>query len=172
MITDIQKSYGIDEDTNIEEICAKVCRVLGFGANECADIFVYRISKAESGAGTIIDGTPNGAGAGIFQFDKIPFYDNQSRYKTKHIEKVKYQLSIDVSETTWEELKIDILKGALACRLHFKPFKEEIPADMVGQGRYWKRHYNTEAGAGTVKHFLEMNGFDMEEYHVSMEVEF
>ena len=169
-LTDIQKSYGLTKDTNIYLICSEVCLALGNGANNVADIFLYRITMAESGAGTIKDNTPNGAGAGIFQHDPEPFYDNQSRYEQKHISICIKFLGIDPSFMKWEDLKTDIKKGAIATRLHFKPFKKAIPKDIIGQAQYWKRYYNTKAGKGTVKHFLEMNGFDMRKYCESMEV--
>ena len=172
MLTDIQKSYAIKESTNILAICERVCNCLGYGANGRADIFVYEIAKAESGAGTIKDGTPNGAGAGIFQHDEIPFYDNQSRYEQRHIIKVIDSFNINMRKVSWEDLLTDIEAGAIATRLHFKPFKEEIPEDIVGRGQYWKKYYNTEAGKGTVKHYLEMNGFNMSLYSVDMEVVF
>ena len=172
MTNSIQKSYGINENTNLKNICHVVCKVLGNGANDCVDTFMHRIMGAETGHGTIKDTTVKAAGNGIFQHDRLPFEDNQSRYKQRHIDKVILSLDINISRVKWEELEKDIQKGALACRLHFKPFSEPIPGDIVGQAQYWKRYYNTEAGQGSVKHFLEMNDFDMSMYDISMEVVF
>lgn len=169
-MTEIQKSYGISESTDIPMICKAVCNALGNGSNDVANEFIYRIAKAETGAGTIKDTTINSAGNGLYQFDKLPFYDNVSRYTQRDIDKCIKYLSIDPTKTTWEELQTNILKGTIACRLHFKPYREEIPKDIVGQAKYWKRYYNTLAGKGSVKHFLEMNGFDMELYKEYMEI--
>ncbi len=171
-LTAIQRSYGITETTNIPHICKEVCAALGNGINNCADTFIYRIAKAETGAGTIIDRTPKSAGAGPFQHDKRPFYDNQSRYEDQHVKKCISHLGINPKTMKWEDLLMDIEKGAIATRLHFKPIEDEIPKDIVGQAQYWKRWYNTSAGAGSVKHFLEMNDFDMSLYREDMEVEF
>lgn len=43
-----------------------------------------------------------------------------------------------------------------ACRLKYWMVPEALPiaGDVHGQARYWKRWYNTEAGAGTAKHFM------------------
>ena len=170
-IEDIKESYGLFDESYLNNISASVCDCLGYGVNGKADLLIYEICGAETGFCTIEDKTL-GAGNGAFQHDKIPFEDNQSRYKQNDIIKIIDSFSINMEHIVWEDLKTDILIGAIATRLHFKPFKEEIPKDIVGRARYWKRYYNTEAGAGTVKHYLEMNGFDMDYYHSSMEVEF
>jgi hypothetical protein len=172
MLTKTQKSYGMDENTNLEEICKKVCICLGNGTNRTADKLLYEIMGVETGHGTIKDTTISSAGNGIFQHDRFPFEDNQSRYQLKYLQIIKEYFNIDMDIVKWEDLQTDILKGAIACRLHFKPFPEPIPKDIVGRARYWKRYYNTEAGKGTVHHYLEMNGYDMQYYHPSMEVSF
>lgn len=47
---------------------------------------------------------------------------------------------------------------ALFCRLRYARKTEPLPDynDDVALAEYWKKHYNTEEGAGTVKHCLDL----------------
>lgn len=44
--------------------------------------------------------------------------------------------------------------GALFCRLHYMRVPIGIPCDLADQAAYWKRHYNTILGAGTVEQYV------------------
>lgn len=56
----------------------------------------------------------------------------------------------DASQLVWN------LKLATAiCRIHYWRKPDAIPADLAGQAAYWKRHYNTALGRGTVKKYLQ-----------------
>lgn len=41
------------------------------------------------------------------------------------------------------------------CRVHYMRETAPIPETLAGQAAYWKAHYNTPAGAGTVEHYLD-----------------
>ena len=49
------------------------------------------------------------------------------------------------------------------CRLKYMRDPNPIPdwTDLREQAKYWKKVYNTELGAGTVEHFMEVNKNDM-----------
>ncbi|MCF8467399.1 MAG: hypothetical protein K9G33_08375 [Sneathiella sp.] len=56
----------------------------------------------------------------------------------------------DVSQLVWN------LKFATAiCRIHYWRVPDPIPGNLAGQAAYWKRHYNTALGRGTVEKYLE-----------------
>lgn len=46
--------------------------------------------------------------------------------------------------------------AAAMCRAHYSRVKEPLPDanDLFELGRYWKKYYNTEKGAGTVDEFV------------------
>lgn len=47
------------------------------------------------------------------------------------------------------------LKFATAiCRIHYWRKPGAIPSTIEGQGQYWKTHYNTHLGAGTVEKYV------------------
>lgn len=69
----------------------------------------------------------------------------------KH-EAIKAKFGIIWADVKHEDLRKPIYSG-LAARLYLSNIAEAIPADLDGQAAYWKEHYNTAAGAGTVDHF-------------------
>lgn len=45
--------------------------------------------------------------------------------------------------------------GATMCRIHYLRQPGAIPRDLEGQARYWKKHYNTSLGKGTVNEYMD-----------------
>ena len=43
------------------------------------------------------------------------------------------------------------------CRICYRRKPGSIPKDIEGRAAYWKKHYNTPLGRGTVEHYLEAN---------------
>lgn len=41
-------------------------------------------------------------------------------------------------------------------RVHYLRIPYPVPTDIRGQAQYWKDHYNTRLGAGTVGHYIEV----------------
>ena len=48
--------------------------------------------------------------------------------------------------------------GVLFCRLHYFRVNDPIPASLADQAAYWKRWYNTTAGAGTPDQYIKSWG--------------
>ena len=53
-----------------------------------------------------------------------------------------------------EHLMHDIRLATVICRLHYWRKPGAIPDSLEGQGEYWKTHYNTYLGAGTVEKYV------------------
>ncbi len=55
-----------------------------------------------------------------------------------------------------EQLVWNLLYAAAMCRAQYARFKEPLPDphDIVGLARYWKSHWNTEQGKGTMEEFV------------------
>ena len=53
-------------------------------------------------------------------------------------------------------LATDLAYAAAMCRIHYYRDKEPLPnaGDISRQAEYWKRVYNTPAGAGTEAEYL------------------
>jgi len=153
-------NYGINEDTNLDDIINEVVNCLGGG--KYARCLLREIAHAETGMGTIRD-TTVGCGMGLVQFDEIGFDDVKSRTRTKHKRLIKKCFSIDINEVVWEDLRYSPLLGFLFCRLKFKLIPAAIPNTMNGRSHYWKKYYNTSAGKGTPKHYMEMQQVSLDQ---------
>lgn len=58
------------------------------------------------------------------------------------------------------EMAWNLRYAAAMARVHYLRVPEALPDpdDTVGLGHYWKQHYNTSQGAGTVEEFVESFG--------------
>ena len=53
------------------------------------------------------------------------------------------------------QLTTNLMYATALARIKFWMIPEPIPEDLEGQAAYWKSHYNTPAGRGTVVEYLE-----------------
>lgn len=53
-----------------------------------------------------------------------------------------------------EELVGNLFYGAAMCRVHYRRVREPLPGGAEELAGYWKRHYNTHLGRGTVEQAL------------------
>ena len=55
-----------------------------------------------------------------------------------------------------ENLSTNLMYGAAVCRLCYYRQSEALPGagDIEGQAAFWKQHYNTPFGAGTVSKYM------------------
>ena len=119
-----------------------------------------RIAWVESKDGTDSQTYRQGYHGGIWQVDLIGFRDTQDT--TSHpglvskFREIQGRFNIDWRSVQWEDLRKPLYSG-LAARLFLSNVAESIPlaSDVAGQASYWKRHYNTESGAGTEARFVE-----------------
>jgi len=145
--------YGLTSKEHAFALAEQVCEALGGGIN--AELMLLETACAETQLGQFEDPTPNGAGRGLCQCDHIPFYDVISRTRGKHITAVKNAFNINLYRVKHEQLNDDPLLAFILCRLHYKLIPETFPEHQQGRAQYWKKHYNTVLGKGTVEHYLE-----------------
>lgn len=149
--------YGlIGGKAYLHEVAWKVCDVLGNGANNCAHKLLIETCGAETGFGTYKDQTKY-AGMGIMQFDKIGFDDVKARTREKHKKLLLDKMGIDIELVEWEHLRYNVVLSMVWARLKYKLVPEKIPETMEARSRYWKQYYNTEAGKGSVEHYIAAN---------------
>jgi hypothetical protein len=150
-------NYGLTENTDVDHNINSVVDCLGGG--KYARCLLREIANAETGMGTIKDRTV-GCGMGIVQFDEIGFDDVKDRTRRKHKTLIQKYFDININNVEWEDLRYSPLLGFLFCRLKFKLIPDAIPHSMEGRAAYWKKFYNTEAGKGTIKHYMVMQRGD------------
>lgn len=150
--------YGLLNQENLNDIVTKVVDCLGNGANNTAHDLLLETTGAETIRGTFYDAT-KGAGMGISQFDKMPFYDVKNRISRANKLKVFEYFGIHLDWVEWEDLRYNPLLAMIFTRLKYKLIKEEIPKDLLGRAKYWKKFYNTyhPNAKGTIEHYIESN---------------
>ena len=129
--------------------------------SESAVNLILGTAAQESHMGTYFMQDGGGPAVGIFQMEPATHDDiwgNFLKYKpsTNHYMVVlnalcsPYKHSADIM--FW-----NLRYAALMCRMHYVRVSEQLPEadDYRAMGEYWKKHYNTVKGAGTVDEFVE-----------------
>ena len=148
-------NHGVINLTRINEDAQMICDCIGHGKYETAKEMIIETAIAETGLGQIEDKTV-GAGMGLTQFDDKPFQDIRDR-SIKLRPKILKELHIDISLVEWDDLRYNQFLALLFTRLHYWLKGDPIPATIEERAKYWKLHYNTVQGKGTVEHYLAMN---------------
>jgi hypothetical protein len=148
-------NYGVINLKRIVEDAQMICDCIGHGKFGTAKEMIIETAIAETGLGAIEDKTI-GAGMGLTQFDEMPFNDIRDRSK-KLQSKILKELKIDISLVNWDDLRYNQFLALLFTRLHYWLKGDPIPETIKERAAYWKLHYNTKLGKGTVEHYLEMN---------------
>ena len=148
-------NYGYINLKDIQEKAEKICDCIGNGKYGTAKELIIETAIAETGLGQIEDKT-DGAGMGLTQFDKFPFDDIKKR-NMRLRPKILKELGVDIALAEWDDLRYNDFLALLFTRLHYWLKGDPIPKTIEERARYWKLHYNTSAGKGTVEHYLEMN---------------
>ena len=119
-----------------------------------------RIAYVESRDGTHPDTYRAGYHGGIWQVDLIGFMDTQNNASHPGLhakyQKIQEHFGIDWPTVQWMDLRKPLF-SALAARLLLFNKSPPIPpaSDLRGQAMYWKLHYNTTSGNGTVQKFID-----------------
>lgn len=149
-----QFHYGLHSKTQAIVLATQVCDVLGHGQNFCATNLLLETCAAETCLGTYEDPTPNGAGYGANQTDPIGFKDVVERTRPGILKLIHEQFGYQLKKLKVEDLANDALLSFIVCRLHYRLRPEPIPETIRGRAEYWKQFYNSQAGKGTVEHYL------------------
>lgn len=105
-----------------------------------------------------------GPALGIVQMEPAThkdIWENYLRYKNDLADKVLSLVSpahrqngqVKVNE---KELIANLAYAVAMCRVHYRRERDPLPPadDVRALGEYWKQHYNTYQGAGTVDEFV------------------
>jgi len=100
----------------------------------------------ESGFGRYLR-QKSGPALGAFQIEPATFEWLREKYGKSRV----------FWNTCHEELEWDLQLSILVARLRYFVVKEPLPqlGDVLGYAQYWKRHFNTQAGKGTVSGFVK-----------------
>jgi hypothetical protein len=101
----------------------------------------------------------NGPALGLWQMEPATHDDiwlNFLKYNASLREWVKELQTTAAFTSGATELIGNLYYGAAMCRIHYRRVKEALPhaKDAEAMSRYWKTHYNSSLGAGTVEKAL------------------
>jgi len=100
----------------------------------------------------------NGPALGIFQMEPSDHNDIWSNYLMYRGELMSAILKLTVPNMMrTEQLGWNLRYAAAMCRIHYLRVPEPLPNadDTAGLACYWKNHYNTHLGKGTVEEWVK-----------------
>ncbi len=125
--------------------------------SEAATDLLLKTAAHESKFGTYLRQV-QGPALGIFQIEPDTEKDiwlNYLRFNSELTEKIKKFTGIDGPNHS--ALEGDLRYQVIMARLVYRRIKFPLPSpiDILGQAKYWKRHYNTMRGAGNEIDFVK-----------------
>ena len=148
-----QNSDSITVDAAIKAVSSV------FGGNTAT--FLTRIGRQESALGKNKATFKKGrVDRGIWQISPIGLEEikRDTPVLRRARQRIQDAFGIDVMELSLDDLEKP-LHGAIAARLflHSKNRGKILPQSLASQAAFWKRYYNTAAGKGTVRQFIQNN---------------
>ena len=169
------KDNGTGKDLTMN-VASVVAKMLPAGNEENVKNYLFEIANVESDAGTHKDTyVGKNKDMGIWQNYKAltsiqSYIEDNSRGEqfasnVKIIERAmqeEYMPKFSVANLTIENLKSPLVSAVVA-RLYIALTEDPIPNNMYDRADYWKRHYNTESGLGTIEAYRSKNSVLMVE---------
>lgn len=128
---------------------------------------VFGTAAAESHCGKYLKQVGAGPALGIFQMEPATHDDIWRNYLRYNEGRAGALVRLSIPHKFGEapegvlveaqEMVGNLYYATAMCRIHYLRKREPLPAadDLEGLAWYWKTHYNTLLGKGTVSHFLE-----------------
>ena len=99
----------------------------------------------------------NGPALGIYQMEPFTYNDcfvNFLKYNPDLFAKILKVSGLNQFPDAEEMVNNDVF-AACMCRVRYLRAPGSIPKTLEGQAAYWKQHYNTRLGKGTVEEYLK-----------------
>lgn len=108
----------------------------------------------ESDMGSYLSQYPTGPARGIYQMEIDTHNDIHFNY-LRHRDELR-ELVQKTGSSRAMDMIYNLNYATVMCRIHYLRKPEALPDkdDIVGLAEYWKLHYNTMGGAGTVEDFM------------------
>jgi len=138
-----------------QHIIAPVLISMDMWSQEAEDLLLGTAIHESDGLKRI---TQYGSGPALSYYQMEPatlqdLYDNYLKFhpdKQKLLDKFKAP-----GLTQADNLRMNAAYATAAARLQYLRKKGKIPSSLEGAAHYWKKHWNTHLGAGTVEQYIE-----------------
>jgi hypothetical protein len=97
----------------------------------------------------------NGPALGVYQVEPATLddiYENYLKYRRQRLEYVESMISPRLSRE--RQLITNLAYATVIARIKYWRSPGMIPTTLEGQAEYWKEHYNTVEGKGTVEEYI------------------
>lgn len=140
------------------EIIKPTLEHLGMYSESAVNLLLGTAAQ-ESHMGKYIKQISGGPAVGIYQMEPATHDDIHTNYLSYRpgLEDKVFEFLGNAPSTLAQHLIGNLFYATAMARLHYLRVKEPLPKadDVEGLAEYWKDHYNTEAGKGTVEEFKE-----------------
>lgn len=114
-------------------------------------------AAVESDFGTYMTQLDGGPGCGAFQMEpetEMDIWKNHLSYRPDRAYNLYLATGVEFFDPY--QMEVNIAYGIAMARLKYRMVSDPLPPgdDVVAMGRYWKTHYNTAKGKGTVEEFV------------------
>jgi len=101
----------------------------------------------------------NGPALGLFQCEPAThsdIWDNYITFRPNLARSIERFTTEAYHSNIHQEMVFNLFYATMICRVHYLRVPEPLPeaGDTKGQAEYWKNHYNTELGKGTVLQYI------------------
>ncbi len=131
-----------------------------------AMMLIYNTGLVESRYKYLMQKGGTNVARGFFQCEPwvaVSVCKDYLQYRESLMKKVAEVCYLDLkyfikpNKDDWKNiLTTNITAQIVFCRLHYWRVPKKLPKTIDEQALYWKRYYNTEKGAGTIKHFKDI----------------
>lgn len=113
-------------------------------------------AAVESSLGHFLEQLGEGPALGIFQMEpktETDIWENWLQYRFDMANFIRSYIAPGGKE----QLKWNLAYQILMARIHYLRVPDPLPSkdDVFAMARYWKKHYNTYKGAGTIQDAVE-----------------
>ena len=141
----------------IDDVLKRMDEDMGIPYSEDAAKLIFETGKAESGY-RYLEQMGGGPAVSFFQMEEATIKSMFENYITYRKPAVACLYRLGLVERHMSFCVMSNIALAVAfCRIYYWRKPGSIPSDIEGRAAYWKKHYNTEGGKGSVKHYLEAN---------------
>jgi len=140
-------------ETQLQGLIIRVLKEAGLYSPEAVNLLMGTAAQ-ESALGLFISQI-RGPAKGIFQCEPATEKDIWENF-LKYRDSIRRSIWIITEHKGWGPwLEWDLAYQILICRCHYLRCPGAIPKTVEDQAWYWKKFYNTVAGAGTVQQYIE-----------------
>ena len=144
--------YGYGNPEEVARMVHRIC--YHFHTPDLRYKMICGIIAAETQFGTYPDRTES-SGIGIMQFDPIAFEDVQLNTRQKYRDLVSKQFEIKMDLVNICCLRYDVSLSVIYGILKLLRIPELLPDRLEWQAHYWKIHWNTSSGKGSIQHYID-----------------